>query len=148
MKSIKHDYLKYWRVIRQYVKVKHGLNQADLDIIFFLYSEQYFDRDKFAEFDNLLRWDKKRFENLRKDGWIEVFRQNGMIGRKAIYQLSPKANNMVRSVYRKLNGEEVPVSQSQNKMFAKNVSYTDKVYRNMIKEMNAIIKQQRHHAPE
>jgi len=71
-----------------------------------------------------------------------------MGNRKALYQLSSKAKIMVRSVYNKLNGEEIPVSQSQNKMFARNVSYTDKRYRTMIKEMNAIIKQQRHHAPE
>jgi len=29
-------------------------------------------------------------------------------------------------------------------MFAKNVSYSDKIYRNMIIEMNKFIKQQRH----
>jgi hypothetical protein len=69
-------------------------------------------------------------------------------GRRAIYKLSTKSISMIKSVYNKLNGEEIPVSQSQNKMFARNVSYTDKVYRNMIKEMNATIKQQRHHAPE
>lgn len=147
MKSNKDDYLKYWRVIRQFVKIKYGLNQSDLDMIFFLYSELYFDRDKFIEFDNLLGWDKQRFEKLRQAGWIEVFRKR-MGNRKALYQLSSKAKIMVRSVYNKLNGEEIPVSQSQNKMFARNVSYTDKVYRNMIKEMNAVIKQQRHHAPE
>jgi hypothetical protein len=149
MKSRKDDYLKYWRVIRQFTKVKYGLTQSDLDIIFFLYSEKYFDKDKFGEFDNLLGWDKQRFEKLRQSGWIESFR-HGMTpgGRRAIYQLSTKAIGMVRSVYKKLNGEEIPVSQSQNKMFARNVSYTDKVYRNMIKEMNAIIKQQRHRAPE
>jgi hypothetical protein len=147
MKSNNDDYLKYWRVIRQFVKIKYGLNQSDLDMIFFLYSELYFDRDKFIEFDNLLGWDKQRFEKLRQAGWIEVFRKR-MGNRKALYQLSSKAKIMVRSVYNKLNGEEIPVSQSQNKMFARNVSYTDKVYRNMIKEMNAVIKQQRHHAPE
>ena len=32
-------------------------------------------------------------------------------------------------------------------MFARNVSYTDKVYRNMIKEMNKFIRQQRHQLP-
>jgi hypothetical protein len=146
MKSNNDDYLKYWRVIRQFVKIKYGLNQSDLDMIFFLYSELYFDRDKFIEFDNLLGWDKQRFEKLRQAGWIEVFRKR-MGNRKALYQLSSKAKIMVRSVYNKLNGEEIPVSQSQNKMFARNVSYTDKVYRNMIKEMNAVIKQQRHRAP-
>jgi hypothetical protein len=147
MKSNQDDYLKYWRVIRQFVKIKYGLTQSDLDMLFFLYSEKYFDRDKFGEFDSLLGWDKQRFEKLRQAGWIEVFRKR-MGARKAIYQLSSKSVGMIRSVYKKLSGEEIPVSQAQNRMFAKNVSYSDKVYRNMITEMNATIKQQRHRAPE
>jgi len=147
MKSNQLDYLKYWRVIRQFMKIKYGLNQADLDMLLFLYSEKYFDRGKFEEFDNLLGWDKQRFENLRQAGWIVVFRKR-MGARKAIYQLSIKSNRMIQSIYRKLSGEEIPVSSANNKMFAKNVSFSDKVYRNMIIEMNKTIKQQRHQTPE
>lgn len=149
MKSNHDNYLKYWRVIRQWVKIKYELTQSDLDMIFFLYSEDYFDRDKFEEFDRLLGWDKNRFNRLINSGWIQVFR-NYMSpgGRRAIYILSPKAKVMVKLVYNKLNGEEIPVSQSQNKMFAKNVSYSDRRYRAMILDMNDLIKQQRHHAPE
>jgi hypothetical protein len=147
MKSNQHDYLKYWRVIRQFVKIKYGLTQADLDMLLFLYSEKYFDRGKFEEFDNLLGWDKQRFENLRQADWIIVFRKR-MGARKAIYQLSIKSVRMIQSIYRKLSGEEIPVSSANNKMFAKNVSFSDKVYRNMIFEMNKIIKQQRHRSPE
>ena len=47
MKSNTDDYLKYWKVIRQYVKVKYELTQSDLDMLLFLYSEKYFDRAKF-----------------------------------------------------------------------------------------------------
>ena len=147
MKSNQLDYLKYWRVIRQFVKIKYGLNQADLDMLLFLYSEKYFDRGKFEEFDTLLGWDKQRFEKLRQADWIVVFRKR-MGARKAIYQLSIKSNRMIQSIYRKLSGEEIPVSSANNKMFAKNVSYSDKVYRNMIIEMNKVIKQQRHQTHE
>ena len=147
MKSNTDDYLKYWRVIRQFVKIKYELTQSDLDMLLFLYSEKYFGQDKFQEYDTLLGWDVTRFFRLQKHGWIIKFR-NRVGNRKALYQLTSKTTRMIQSIYRKLNGEEIPVSQSQNKMFAKNVSYTDKVYRDMIKEMNAVIKQQRHRAPE
>ena len=147
MKSNQLDYLKYWRVIRQFIKIKYGITQSDLDMLLFLYSEKYFDRGKFEEFDNLLGWDKQRFENLRQADWIVVFRKR-MGARKAIYQLSIKSVRMIQSIYRKLSGEEIPVSSSNNKMFAKNVSYSDKVYRNMILEMNKLIKQQRHQTHE
>tara|TARA_B100001250_G_C19485404_1_gene650567 strand:+ start:189 stop:620 length:432 start_codon:yes stop_codon:yes gene_type:complete len=141
------DYLKYWRVVRYFIKAKYNLSQADLDIILFLYSEKYFSKDKFAEFDKLISWNVNRFDNLLRDGWIEVFRKyDGK--RKGVYQLSYKAKRVVSSIYKKLSGEEIPTSLSSNPLFAKNVSYSDKVYRNMIKEMNEFIRQQRHLSQE
>ena len=144
---MKSDYLKYWRVIRQFIKSKYGLTQADLDMLLFLYTEDYFSKDKFQEFNELLSWDITRFDRLRRDKWIEVFRKH-MGKRKALYTLSYKTKRMIDSLYKKLNGEEIPTSPSKNPMFKRNVKYSDKVYRNFIKEMNASIRQQRHHAPE
>ena len=139
------DYLKYWRVIRYFIKAKYGINTADLDMILFLNSEIYFGRDKFKEFNNLLSWDEARFKRLLRDGWIEVFRKREGV-HKTLYSLSYKTKRVVDSIYKKLNGEEIPTSQTSNPMFAKNVSYSDKIYRNMIIEMNKFIKQQRHHS--
>ena len=144
---MKSDYLKYWRVIRQFIKSKYGLTQADLDMLLFLYTEDYFSKDKFQEFNELLSWDVTRFDRLRRDKWIEVFRKH-MGKRKALYTLSYKTKRMIDSLYKKLNGEEIPTSPSKNPMFKRNVKYSDKVYRDFIKEMNASIRQQRHHAPE
>ena len=144
---MQNDYLKYWRVIRQYVKVKYGLTQSDLDVILFLNSEGYFNKDKFEEFDRILSWDVQRFDRLLRDGWIEVFRKRqGKI--KGLYTLSYKSKRVATSIYKKLNGEEMPTSPSQNPMFLKNVSYTDRRYREAIVNMNEFIKQQQHHAPE
>lgn len=60
---MKSDYLKYWRVIRNYVKVKYKLSQSDLDMLLFLYSESYFDRQKFKEFNAVLGWEKDKVLN-------------------------------------------------------------------------------------
>lgn len=140
---MKSDYLKYWRVVRQFVKVKYGLSQADLDILLFLKSEEYFSKDKFDEFDSLISWNVHRFDNLLRDNWIEVFRKRQ--GKyKGVYTLSQKAKRVTTSIYKKLDGEEIPSSNDGNPMFLKNVSYTDKVYRNFIKEMNATTRQRRH----
>ena len=140
------DYLKYWRVIRYFIKAKYGLSQADLDMLLFLYSEDYFSKDKFGEFDELLSWDVNRFDKLLRDGWIEVFRKRSGV-HKTLYQLSYKSQRLLKSIYDKLEGTEIPDSQ-HNPMFHRNVSYTDKVYRNMIKEMNKTIRQQRHSSQE
>lgn len=139
---MKLNYLKYWRVIRYFIKSKYQLTQADLDILLFLYDEEYFSKDKFNEFDELLSWNVNRFDQLLKNGWIEVFRKYNR-KQKALYKLSYKAVRVIVSIYNKLSGEEIPTSQSANPMFARNVSYTDKVYRNMIKEMNKKIKEER-----
>lgn len=147
MKTYPQDYLKFWRVIYYYFRAKHNLSTAEIDTILFLYSEKYFDKSKFNEFSELLKWDRKRFNKLVEDGWIVLFRTR-VRGNKNVYQLSDKGINMCRDIYRKLNGEEIPTSISNNSMFHKNVTYFDKVYRNMIKEMNAFIKQQRRQTPE
>lgn len=127
-------------MIRYYIKMKYKLNTGDLDMLLFLYSEDYFSKDKFKEFDKLLSWNVTRFDRLLRDGWIEVFRKR--VGKnKALYELSYKGKRVVNSIYKKLNGDEIPSSE-HNPIFHRNVSYTDKVYKNFIKEMNKSIKQQ------
>jgi hypothetical protein len=142
MKSTPSDYLKFWRIIRYYIKFKHELSQADLDVILFLYTESYFGKEKFDQYVELVSWDKDRFNSLHARGWIETFRRRGTDGR-SLYCLSDKAKRVVRDIYRKLEGEEIPTSLSHNPMFLKNVSYNDKVYRNMIIEMNAYYRKER-----
>ena len=71
---MKSDYLKYWRIVKYYVKAKYGLKEGDLDLLLFLSSEGYFSRDKFTEFEKLLSWNKLRFYDLIATGWIEVFK--------------------------------------------------------------------------
>ena len=41
-----HDYLKYWRVVRFWVKATYGIGTPDLDMLLFLYSEQVFNTYK------------------------------------------------------------------------------------------------------
>lgn len=142
-----NDFLKYWRVIRQYVKIKYGLTQSDLDILLFLKSEGYFSKDKFKEFDKILSWEEHRFDRLLRDGWVEVFRKRKG-KRKGLYSLSYKSQRVLTSIYKKLNGEELPTSPSQNPMFLKNTSYSNKMYRQAIENMNDFIRQQRHRVPE
>ena len=108
----------------------------------FLYSEMYFGKEQFNDYDELMSWDVNRFNRLVKEGWISVFRPKTKKG-KTLYEVSYKGKRMIGSMYRKLNGEEIPEHRTSNPLFNTNVSYQDKVYRNYIKEMNAFIRQQR-----
>ena len=141
-----NNYLKYWRVVRYFILAKYKISTSDLDVLLFLYSEKYFSKDKFNEFDELISWDVKRFDQLKARGWITVFRKRSG-NKKALYEISYKGRRMLITMYKKLSGEEIPESPSVNPLFLKNVSYTDKVYRNMIISMNKFIRQQRHLSP-
>lgn len=133
-----YDCLKYWKVIRQWVKVRYGLNQADLDMLLFLYTESYFKKNDFNNFNNILSWDVSRFDRMLRDGWIERYRKaEKSKNQVAVYTLSYKCKRMIYSIYQKLSGEEIPENKTNNPMYHRNVSFTNKVYRNYISTINA-----------
>ena len=53
----KYDYLKYYRVVRYWVKAKYGLGTSDLDMISFLYTQKLFSRAEFKEYECIFTWD-------------------------------------------------------------------------------------------
>jgi hypothetical protein len=141
---MKDDYLKYWRVVRYFIKAKYKISEPDLEMLLFLKSERYFTSRNFKEYLELFPWDRKRFNRLLEEEWIVEFPKKKR--NRQMYELSFKAKRMLNSVYKKLNGEEFPEAQNNNPLFATNVPYTNKVYRNMIKEINKTTRQQRYHA--
>ena len=141
--SKSNDYLKYWRIIRYFIKTKYKLTTGEIEMLLFLYSEDIFSRERFDQFNNLLGWNNNRFFSLKQRGWIDVFREKTK-RRKPLYQLSYKAQRVIISLYKKLNGEEIPTTANNNPIFARDVNYNHKVYKRMILEMNQSIKQQRH----
>lgn len=145
------DYLKYWKVIRQYVKIKYGLNQADLDMLLFLHSEAYFNKDKFDEFTRVVGWDSKRFKRMLKEGWLESFRKTDPhTKRRALYKLSFKAKHLVTLIYKYLNGEQlIAESYVNNPLLLKSSKrYRDAVMRGAVAQLNDSIRQQQHLARE
>jgi len=143
-----NDYLKYWKVIKQWAKASYGLSSADIEMMLFLYSEGLFTRPQFDEFEEIMSWDKLRFQKLLKEKWVIVWREK--IGKESrLYELGFKGKRMVSSIYRKLNMEEtISESPYRNPIFKNNTKYSNKVYRKIIKEMNKTIRQQQRHAPE
>lgn len=146
---MKSNYLKYWRVVRHFAKRKWDLSEADLDVLLFLYSEDYFSRDRFEEFETIISWDSKRFKRLLTEGWITVFRPRSG-NQKTLYQMSFKASQVVDFIYEKLNHSVPfpPIKRKQHyvtrlKMGERTFRYSDRIYQKMIQEMNAIVKEKR-----
>tara|TARA_R110001592_G_scaffold252721_4_gene515553 strand:+ start:1392 stop:1748 length:357 start_codon:yes stop_codon:yes gene_type:complete len=117
-------------------------------MLFFLYSEEYFNIDKFKEFHTLLGWDKNRFQRLRQQGWIEVVRPAHRKKRKALYSISFKTARLIDSIYNKLEGGLIPTAKSENPIFLAKAGYADKVFRSAIQKLNEAIRQEQCHSHE
>lgn len=137
-REIYRDYLKYYRVVKAYIKIKYKLSEQKLDILLFLYSEPPFDRQRVSDYESILTWDKKRFEGLLRDGYIRSFKLTKH-HKRVVYTLTVKSTNLIRKFYGYLEGDEIPTTVNKNPAFKKKVPYSHKVYRDMIKKMNAAI---------
>ncbi len=128
------DYLKYLRPIRYLFCRKYNIKQAELDLLLFLKSEKYFTTKDIEDYASIIKWDWRRIQKLRNDEWIEVFRANR--GRSCkVYKLTYKAQRMLTSFYNKLEGEDLPMTDSQNPLIRKKLSYTDTRYRDFLIKM-------------
>tara|TARA_B100000780_G_C21119901_1_gene453508 strand:+ start:1518 stop:1967 length:450 start_codon:yes stop_codon:yes gene_type:complete len=144
----KNDYMKYWRIVRKLVKEKYGVNTEQLDFLFFLYSEEYFNAETFKEYQKIFHWNSTRFHKMIKDGWIINFKKKKQAN-KSIYGLSHKATNMVNEVYKMLNTGIFAETRQNNPFFKKtNTPYTYKLYADATVKINNAIKQQQHRSPE
>jgi hypothetical protein len=139
------NYLKYWRVVRYFINAKYGITQPDLEMLIFLYDEPYFTKAKFKEFDKVFSWDKGRFGRLRKNGWIEKVSVQSK-SRMGVYNLSYKAKRIIGYAYSLIEGKEFPTMPCNNPVFKRNCSFSDKMYRNVMMEINEA--QRQHRAPK
>ena len=129
--------LKYYRLTRKWVCKTYGLNDADLELLIYLDCKGRFTRNEFIEGVYTYSWDKHRWERLKREGWIEVWRhRNRTTIKYSIFKTSFKCSQVISRIYRILLGEEDPPFTERN-IFNKNKSYTDKV---MIKALDNMIK--------
>ena len=134
------DYLKFYRPVRKYIKVKYGIKDAELDLLLFLKSERFFTYKDFHTYNKILPWDNNRFAKLVKDGWIEVYRdapKNWKPGRiKYVYRLTHKSKKMIEVLYNYLEGKNLPVTKSANPLLKVKGSFSERVHKNFIASLN------------
>jgi len=127
--------LKYYRLIRRWACKTYNLKDADLELLIYLDCKVHFTRNDFIEGVYTYSWDKNRWERLRRDGWIDVFKErNRTTSKYASYKTSFKCQNLIKRIYRIMLAEE-DLPTSQRSVFYKNKSYTDKVYNKAIDDM-------------
>lgn len=126
---------KYYRLVRKWACKTYGLNDADLELLVYLDCKNRFTRDDFINGTYTYSWDKDRWERLRREGWIEVWRhRNRTTIKYSVYKVSYKTKRLITRMYNIMLGEEdMPIGPSSK--FYKNESYTDKVFNKAIDDM-------------
>jgi len=104
-KEVKHDFLKYIKVVRAWTRHLHGLSLEDFEMLCYLYSEQVFDANKFDQYAQIFSFTQNRRLEMMKKDLIVIFRKP-LPGKRAIFELSFKAKSIMRQVYQMLQGEK------------------------------------------
>ena len=126
---------KYYRIVRKWACKTYDLNDADLELLIYLDCKQRFTRQEFIDGTYTYSWDKQRWERLRSQGWIEVWRHRNRTSIKfSIFKTSFKCSQLISRIYRILLGEE-DLPTSERSIFYNNKSYSDKVFNKAIDDM-------------
>ena len=127
--------LKYYRIVRRWACRQYKLKDADLELLIYLDCKGLFTREDFINGVYTYTWDKHRWERLRRDGWVDVWKErNRKDSKYAVYKTSLKTKLMINRIYKIILGQEdIPVTESN--IFYKNKSYSDKVYNKAIDDM-------------
>ena len=127
--------LKYYRLIRRWACKTYSLKDADLELLIYLDCKKLFTRNDFIDGVYTYSWDKKRWDRLRKEGWIDVFKErNRKSSKYAVYKTSNKCKLLIKRIYRIMLAEE-DLPTSERSVFYKNKTYTDKVFNKAIDDM-------------
>tara|TARA_R110001583_G_scaffold1669_4_gene12977 strand:- start:4330 stop:4770 length:441 start_codon:yes stop_codon:yes gene_type:complete len=127
--------LKYYRLVRRWACKTYDLKDADLELLIYLDCKELFTRNDFINGTYTYSWDKDRWERLRRDDWIDVFKERNRTSSKyAVYKVSTKGKRLISRIYRILLAQE-DLPTSERSKFYKNKTYTDKVYNKAIEDM-------------
>ena len=127
--------LKYYRLVRKWACKTYNITDADLELLIYLDCKGRFTRQDFINGVYTMSWDKNRWEKLRRNDWIEVWRhRNRTTIKYSVFKTSFKCSQLISRMYRILLGEE-DLPTSERSKFFNNKSYTDKVYNKAIDDM-------------
>lgn len=127
--------LKYYRLIRRWACKTYNLKDADLELLIYFDCVGLFTRDDYIKGTYTYSWDKKRWERLRRNGWIDVYAERNQTTIKYnVFKVSTKCKHLITRIYKIMLGED-DLPMSERSVFFKNKSYTDKVYNKAIDDM-------------
>jgi len=113
------------------------IKDADLELLIYLDSIDYFTKKDFKIGTYSYSWDNRRWNRLLKEGWIVVWRKRNRTTQKYnIYKVSFKCKQLISRIYRIMLGEDdIPTSERRNSIMKGN-TYMDKVLQTSIHNVN------------
>ena len=127
--------LKYYRLVRRWACITYDLKDADLELLVYLDCKELFTRNDFIDGTYTYSWDKNRWERLRRNDWIDVFKErNRKSSKYAVYKVSSKGKRL-RKIRDRIGGAEEDLPIATTSVFYKNKTYTDKVFNKAIDDM-------------
>lgn len=130
-----NDYLKYHRIVMAWARKNYNVSTIELEMMFFLYTEDIFTKTKFKEYSNIMPMDRRKLERMIRQGWIRKWRSE-QDKRYALYELTFQAKKLVNSIYRKMNGEENISESPRSNSIMLRTNTRDRIYSIAIKAMN------------
>jgi hypothetical protein len=125
--------LKHYRIIRKWACKTCNLKDADLELLIYLDTIDFFTKDDFKKGTYSYSWDNRRWNRLLKEGWIYVWRERNRTTQKYnIYKVSVKCKQLIARMYRIMLGEE----NMPTKKFENNDRYIYKVTKKAIDYVN------------
>ena len=126
---------KYYRLVRRWACKTYELKDADLELLIYFDCVGLFTRNDYIKGTYTYSWDKKRWERLRREGWIELYAERNQSTIKYnVFKVSTKCKHLITRMYKIMLGRE-DLPMSARSVFFKNKSYTDKVYNKAIDDM-------------
>jgi len=129
--------LKHYRLIRKWISKTCDLREADLELLIYLDSIDFFTKQDFKDGVFFYSWDNRRWNRLLKEDWIVVWRKRNRTTQKYhIYKTSQKFKHLLSRMYRIMLGDEdIPENPHSNTIMRRE-TYMDKVLSVSIKNLN------------
>jgi len=129
--------LKHYRIIRKWASRNNDLNDADLELLIYLDCIDLFTIKDFKMGSYSYSWDNRRWNRLIQNEWVKVWRHHNRTTQKYnIYKVSFKGKTLIQRMYRIMLGEEDIPSSKRRNIIMKGETYTDKVLKTSIKNVN------------
>lgn len=133
------SFMKYWAIVEtNALQNNPTLKQADLKLLLYLESYEYYTSKAIKIGKLMIPRDVKRHQRLKREGWIKLVpgKYNHRAGEHDKLTLTTKARLLVTRIYKQLIGEEsIPENPYSNEIFKKKRKVDDG-YIEMIKIFN------------